>query len=110
MPVILLQITVAAFLTLVYATLKCQVLGCGFLDMIENGPHTPAAAFLLYLATTFFLAACLHPCEMLDLMHLFTYLMLLSGMLMLLNIYAVINAHVILWGTREVSIGSSYND
>ena len=60
-------------------------------------------AFFIFFIVCTFLAACLHPRDVLYLLALPIYMLLTPAMSMLLIVYAIINMNLIAWGVRDPS-------
>lgn len=71
-------------------------------QMASNPIGFPTTIFFLFVSSIFVLAGILHPQELACLFCGFIYYLAIPSMYMLLNIYAIVNLHIVSWGTREV--------
>jgi chitin synthase len=72
-------------------------------QILKSGILDPSAIFLPTVGVIFMVTGCLHPNEMLNLIHGFLYLVTIPGGYLLLVTYAMCNLHVVSWGTRETA-------
>jgi len=100
---IVLQISFAYFLAIVYSVVQLLVLIGIIVPMFMVSPIycNVNALFFFFTAGTFLLCGLLHPRELVTLAQGFVYYIAIPTMYMILMLYAICNLHVISWGTRE---------
>lgn len=85
-----------------YIALQLLVLVGTAVTMYKNYICHSTTVFFLTLVILFAVSALLHPQELHCVLKGFVYYVSIPTMYMLLMIYAILNLHVITWGTREV--------
>lgn len=101
------QIIVAQILSAGYALTMMAVLVGTTLQLDQDGVGSPSAIFLIALAGSFFISACMHPQEFQCIIPGLLYLLCIPSMYLLLIIYSLINLNDVSWGTREVATKKS---
>ncbi|XP_013390586.1 uncharacterized protein LOC106158988 isoform X2 [Lingula anatina] len=97
------QLIVAFILSAIYALVMALVLVAISIQIATEGPCSPSAIFLFFVAGSFVLAAILHPQEFTNILNGFLYFLAIPCTYLLLFIYSMCNLHVVSWGTREVT-------
>ena len=95
------QILMAQILSVGYALVMMAVLVGILIQSLEEGPLAPSNLFFMILVGIHVLAGILHPQEIKCLLAGVIYFITMPSMYMLLFIYALLNLHVVSWGTRE---------
>ena len=96
------QIQIAEIMTGLYAFIMMIVLVGTIVKAAQDSPFHPSVLFISFLVFTFMFAAMLHPKEWTNVIYGALYFILIPTGFLLLNIYSMVNLHVISWGTREV--------
>ena len=97
------QIEVAKVLSAIYAVMMVISYGAIIVNIVLDGPLTLANLGFLATFASFFLAAALHPQEFGNIVHCFVFMIALPAMFIILNIYSLLNMHIVSWGTREAA-------
>ncbi|XP_040570244.1 chitin synthase chs-2 isoform X2 [Lepeophtheirus salmonis] len=105
-----IQLLFAQVLSVLYSLIMMAVLVGMLLQITEDGWLAPTTLSLLLVATSFILAALMHPKEILCLPCGLIYYVTIPSMYLLLVIYSIFNLNVISWGTRETGEASSTKD
>ncbi|KAK3522969.1 hypothetical protein QTP86_010300 [Hemibagrus guttatus] len=97
-----LQITIAAFMSIIYAFLMTASLLSIIGDMVKQGTFiTPAGLFFIGIIVMYFITAILHPHEFHLIIFGFLYIICIPSGYLLLAIYSIVNMNNVSWGTRE---------
>lgn len=96
------QILIAQIVSALYALLMMAVLVGTAVQLVEDGPASPSAIFLLALTSSFVISALLHPQEILCLFHGVLYFLSVPSMYLFLFLFSLINLNNVSWGTREI--------
>ncbi|XP_023222883.1 uncharacterized protein LOC111624303 isoform X2 [Centruroides sculpturatus] len=96
------QILVAQILSALYALLMMAVLVGTAVQLVEDGPSSPSAIFLIALTASFVISAIFHPQEFFCLFHGVLYFLSVPSMYLFLILYSLINLNNVSWGTREI--------
>jgi hypothetical protein len=97
----LFQLIFAQILSAVYALIMVAVVVALMMQIQEDGFLAPSSLFLFGVASSFVIAAILHPLEFGCLPHGLVYYITIPSMYLILIIYSLMNLHVVSWGTRE---------
>lgn len=92
----------AAAISTVYCMLMIAVIVGTAINVVQDGPLSPTAIFLILLISQMFITALMHPAEMYCLIYSIIYFITVPSMYVLLIIYSISNLNDITWGTREV--------
>lgn len=98
------QLALAGILSALYAFVMTVVL-VGVIAAAassDKGPFDPSVLFTTILVFLFLFTGLIHPQEFFCLIPGFLYFLVIPSGYLLLVIYAMVNMHVISWGTREV--------
>ncbi|XP_054462584.1 chitin synthase chs-2-like [Anoplopoma fimbria] len=96
------QITIAAFMSIIYAFLMLVVSMSIIGSMVkDNTILTPSSIFVIAMALVYIITAIMHPQEMHLVFHGFLYILCIPSAYLLLTIYSMANMNNVSWGTRE---------
>ncbi|XP_037651888.1 chitin synthase chs-2-like [Sebastes umbrosus] len=96
------QITVAAFMSIIYAFLMLVVTMSIIGSMVKDKTIlTPSSIFVIGMATIYIITAIMHPQEIQLVFHGFLYIICIPSAYLLLTIYSMVNMNNVSWGTRE---------
>ncbi|KAK4004959.1 hypothetical protein OUZ56_006685 [Daphnia magna] len=95
------QVFVAQIMSVAYSIVMMAVMVGIILQLSEDGWLSPSGIFLVFTASSFIVAALLHPQEFWCLPCGLVYYLTVPSMYLLLIIYSVCNLNNVSWGTRE---------
>uniref|UniRef100_A0A672FU87 chitin synthase n=1 Tax=Salarias fasciatus TaxID=181472 RepID=A0A672FU87_SALFA len=96
------QVTVAAFLSVLYAFLMLVVVMSIIGTMVKDRTIlTPSSIFIIAMAIIYIITAIMHPQEFPLLSYSIIYIFSIPSAYLLLIIYSIVNMNNVSWGTRE---------
>ncbi|PIO62377.1 hypothetical protein TELCIR_16062 [Teladorsagia circumcincta] len=95
------QLLYAKLMSIIYAFVMLAVLVATSSQIVLETVISPTSMFIVAMVLIFFIAACLHPKEFVNIIYGIVFFLMIPSTYVFLTLYSLINLNVINWGTRE---------